>query len=114
LINKPTMSVSRGASQPDIERAHQTDTFALVCLVRDNTKDRDGRNFGVKDMSETMGPCEAECPAKILDLLAPTTSEYALAWRARSRAVIARRSRPAPKDSDVIIFLASDPLYRRE
>ncbi len=81
-----------------------TRTFALVCLVKYNLRDREGMIFGYKDMSETMGPCEAECPARILDLLDPTTSEYALDWRARCRASIARRARPSPKDGDTILF----------
>jgi hypothetical protein len=53
--------------------------FALVCLVKYNPRDREGLVFGYKDMSESMGPCESECPASILDLLTPTTSEYAQA-----------------------------------
>lgn len=82
----------------------KTGIFALVCLVRYNKRDREGLIFGYKDMSETMGPSESECPAKILDLLDPTTNEYALAWRTRCRAAIARRNRPAPKAGDTIIF----------
>ncbi len=58
------------------------EVFALVCLVRRNPKSTDGHAFGYKDMSESMGPWEDGCPAKILDLLTPTTSEYALDWRA--------------------------------
>jgi hypothetical protein len=81
--------------------------FALVCLVKYNPRDREGVVFGYKDMSESMGPCESECPASILDLLTPTTSEYAQAWRARCRATATRRSRLAPKDGDTIIFAAA-------
>src|SRR3546814_8342346 len=40
-----------------------------------------------------MGPCEADCPAAILDLLSPTEHEYALEWRARCRANLAHRAR---------------------
>ncbi len=40
-----------------------------------------------------MGPCEAECPARILDLLTPTDKEYALDWRKRCRANLERRGR---------------------
>lgn len=40
-------------------------------------------NFGWKDMDETMGPCEAECPERILKLLTPTTNDYANDWRQR-------------------------------
>ncbi|WP_337847823.1 hypothetical protein [Sphingomonas sp.] len=67
--------------------------FAMVCLVRWNPRSRDGHQFGYKDMSENMGPCEADCPAHILDLLTPTESQYALEWRQRCRANIAHRAR---------------------
>lgn len=49
------------------------------------THTRGDYGFCYKDMDESMGPCEANCPAKILDLLTPTDSEYANEWRARCR-----------------------------
>src|SRR3546814_16727894 len=67
--------------------------FAVVCLVRWNPRSRDGHQFGYKDMSENMGPCEADCPAAILELLSPTDHEYALDWRARCRANLVLRAR---------------------
>lgn len=36
----------------------------------------DPYNFGYKDMTESMGPGEARCPARILDLLSPTIDLY--------------------------------------
>ena len=78
--------------------------FAIVCLIRHNRAARDGMTFGYKDMTEHMGPCEAECPASILDLLGPTDSEYALAWRQRSRDHRAKQARPGPRDGDLIVF----------
>ncbi|CCW17297.1 hypothetical protein EBBID32_16360 [Sphingobium indicum BiD32] len=67
--------------------------FAVVCLVRWNPRSRDGHQFGYKDMTENAGPCEADCPAMILDLLTPTDHQYARDWRARCRANLARRAR---------------------
>ena len=67
--------------------------LAIVCLVRWNPRSHDGHQFGYKDMTETMGPCEADCPAAILDLLSPTDNQYALDWRARCRASLERRAR---------------------
>lgn len=67
--------------------------FAIVCLVRWNPRARDGYIFGYKDMDESMGPCEADCPAHILDLLTPTDKDYAREWRARCRVNLARRAR---------------------
>jgi hypothetical protein len=43
-----------------------------------------------KPMDEDMGPCEASAPARILDLLTPTTHEYAIAWRASCRERLAK------------------------
>jgi hypothetical protein len=81
-----------------------TKVLALVCLVKYNPRDSRGEVFGYKDMCESMGPCEAECPSKILDLLGPTMDEHALDWRARCRAFATKRNRPTPKDGDTIIF----------
>lgn len=36
----------------------------IVCLVRYNPRDREGYIFGYKDMEESMGPCESECPSR--------------------------------------------------
>src|SRR3546814_15017544 len=66
---------------------------SVVCLVRWSPRSRDGHQFGYKDMSENMGPCEADCPAAILELLSPTDHEYALDWRARCRANLVLRAR---------------------
>lgn len=70
------------------------EVWAAVCLVKYNPRDREGYVFGYKDMTESMGPCEAECPASILDLLTPTDSPYAQAWRARCRENLAARRTP--------------------
>jgi len=82
--------------------------FALVCLVRYNPRDREGYIFGYKDMDESMGPCEADCPAAILDLLTPTDRPHALDWRARCRSNIeirrARAAKPAPRPGQTIVF----------
>jgi hypothetical protein len=42
-----------------------------------------GYDIGYKDMDESMGPCESECPERILKTLTPTIHEYAQAWRQR-------------------------------
>jgi hypothetical protein len=69
------------------------EVFAIVCLVRWNPRDKDGMIFGYKDMTENMGPCEAECPERILDLLTPTEHRHAIDWRERCRANLALRGR---------------------
>lgn len=55
--------------------------FAAVFLT--STNKRDYYNFGYKDMDESEGPYESNCPASILNLLSPTTYEYAIKWRER-------------------------------
>lgn len=82
--------------------------FAAVCLVRYNPRDREGYIFGYKDMDETVGPNEADCPKAILDLLTPTEYPYAQAWRARCRDNLAARralaSKPSPRPGQTIVF----------
>lgn len=63
-------------------------TFAAVFLTS-----REGGKWGYKDMDETMGPNEAQAPAKLLDLLSPTASEWAQKWRQRCRDNAALASR---------------------
>lgn len=67
--------------------------FAGVCLVKWNPRDREGYIFGYKDMTEQMGPCEAECPERILNLLGPIDDEAALDWRRRCLRNLQHRSR---------------------
>lgn len=53
--------------------------FAAVCLTSTNSKDY--YNFAYKDMDETCGPYNYDCPKGILDLLTPTDNEFAKNWR---------------------------------
>lgn len=59
------------------------------------TKGRDkwsGSDWGYKDMSEDMEPYYYDCPASILALLTPATSEGAKKWREECRKRIAEKS----------------------
>jgi hypothetical protein len=69
---------------------HEGQVVALVFLTRWAPSDPQF-NFGFKEMDETMGPFEARCPERILDLLTPTTNEQALKWRAACREYHAQR-----------------------
>ncbi len=90
----------------------EREVWAAICLVRYNPRDREGYIFGYKDMEESMGPCECECPEAILDLLTPTDRGYALQWRARcieaANARRARAAKPSPRVGQVIVF--DEPL----
>lgn len=57
------------------------EVFAVVILL--SYYKNEYHNFGYKDMCETMGPVQAECPARILNLLTETDNEYAKEWRQR-------------------------------
>ena len=57
----------------------------VVCLTSGQDRHDPYYNFSIKVIDETMGPCESECPKSILDLLTPTDSEFANAWRERCR-----------------------------
>lgn len=59
--------------------------FAAVVLTQTHPRASDGLKFCYKDMDETVGPCYYDCPAGILDLLTPTTYEYAISWRQTCR-----------------------------
>lgn len=50
--------------------------------------------FYYKDMDETVGPCECDCPASILNLLSETDSEWANEWRERCRKRIEEKKSP--------------------
>lgn len=85
--------------------------WAAVILLHYGATKHDSHDFGYKDMDETMGPNESECPARILDLLTPTDSEYANGWRARCRASIAKRHMAAHLATGSVIKLY-DKKYR--
>ena len=55
-------------------------------------------------MTEHMGPYESACPRRILDLLTPTTHEYALDWRARCHARLLLTERRKPADGDILML----------
>ena len=63
-------------------------------VVLTHTDSREYFNFGMKAMSETMGPTEDKCPASILKLLSPTDSEWANDWRERCRKRIEEKKNP--------------------
>lgn len=75
----------------DIPQDERT-TWAAVFLTL--TDSRDYFNFSYKDMDEDMGPVEDCCPASVLNVLSPTDSERALAWRERCRKRIEEKKSP--------------------
>jgi uncharacterized protein DUF6927 len=57
--------------------------FAAVILISNTKK----HGFGYKDMTESMGPCQCDCPQRIMRLLSPVADiphpGYTADWRAR-------------------------------
>lgn len=87
-----------GAKQPDgtLEvkdiPAEERRVWGAVFLTSVNSCDY--YNFSYKDMSEDMGPGQADCPESILKLLSPTDNEWANEWRERCRQNAARKRSP--------------------
>lgn len=85
-------------------------SYVCAVIVLLSYAPREHHNFGFKEMTEFCGPCESECPKRILDQLTPleeitavdgTNVEYAAAWRARC---VKLASTPTPKPGMKIVF----------
>ena len=87
LVN---MSTFYAAVEQVNKETRDRKVWAVVILVRHYPKDPH-YNFGWKDMDESCGPYETNCPERILKLLTPTDNEYALGWRKACWANIEKR-----------------------
>jgi hypothetical protein len=71
------------AVRTTIKESGHSYVFAVVILISNTAKD----GFGYKDMDETAGPCQCDCPDRIMRLLSPIDelprAGYAADWRAR-------------------------------
>jgi hypothetical protein len=76
-------STVRGVFYAAVREKATDEVWALIVLTERSPKEY--YNFACKYISESMGPTVAEAPAKVLDALTETTSEYALEWRALCR-----------------------------
>lgn len=96
------LSTLFGAYEIDANETEPRKVVALVVLIK--WVPSDWYNFGYKDMDESMGPFEYECPSRILDLLTPLDEDdprmqYAREWRemahkAQQRREVARSVTP--------------------
>lgn len=62
--------------------------FAAIYKISFNPKATDGYDFSYKDMSESVGPYECDCPLRIMKLLTPLEERtdhlgYSADWRER-------------------------------
>lgn len=78
--------------------------FAAIILTRIN---RGEYNFYYKDMDESMGPIECQCPLRILEGLSEPSNEYAKQWRENVRKWNAEKS-PKAKIGNILKF--AEPL----
>lgn len=86
------------------------EVWALVVLMQWT---RGQFNFAYKDLDETMGPAAADAPAAVLDALTPTDHDYAVEWRERCRANLARRAAARERlrgVTDGVIIRTATPL----
>lgn len=90
-----------------------------ITMIRGPKRDRWTRddswdhNFCYKDMDESMGPYQTNCPERILKLLTPTEHEYAVKWREACWAKIeAKKARPKIKPGTCLLY--GGRVYRTE
>lgn len=84
-------STIKGVYYAAVRQLDTEQVWALVIFTQRFPNNRNGHNFGYKEASEEAGIGDHDAPAKVLDLLTPTTNEYALEWRAACRAKLARK-----------------------
>lgn len=94
-------------------RTREGKVIAVVCLI--DWRIHDYYNFGYKDMEESMGPCEHDCPRAILEMLSPVSevyegklAEWAQAWRDRCWARINERKARRPLKKGAIVKFAHE------
>lgn len=86
----------------------ETKVIGTVCLTKFNKG-----WFYIKCMDETMGPVEDKCPKRIINLLSPTDSEFALNWRKRC---LTRNSRQRmlhllPMGTKIQLHCSGNPVF---
>ena len=59
--------------------------------------------FYLKDLDETCGPLESNCPETILKLLTPTRNKYAIEWRERCKKTLEKEKQAKKIQVNAII-----------
>lgn len=81
----------------------QADKRFIACYLMGTGGQRDG-GWGYKDMDESSGPNDINCPLSYLDMV-PDPGGYATAWRARVRSKALRNAAiRSAKPGDVIVL----------
>jgi hypothetical protein len=94
------------------EPAAEDEPFALIVLQR---RTRGQYNYGRKELTESSGPYESQCPARVLDAIERAIpvppNEWAEEWRSRCRENIVRRQAAKSVKSGTWIELASPLVF---
>lgn len=72
-----------------IRNSHDKKVTIFVALINGGRGDH---GYGYKDMDESMGPCEKDCPLSLLALCDEPPNEWAKTWREEVRAYHAART----------------------
>lgn len=78
-----------------VERTYDDGTtkrFIALDLLKSGGRDC---GWGYKDLQESMGPCEVNCPLVFFDLVPEPDGEYGRAWREEVRAYHAKKKKAA-------------------
>lgn len=95
-----------------VEQVHkETAERRVWAAVIKVTHTRGDYGFCYKDMDESEGPYYHDCPAKILDLLTPTDSEYANEWRAKCRESLTKADERKKRVAPGIILLYGEKRF---
>jgi hypothetical protein len=81
---KPSEYGSRGVLWTVVERKADGRRF-IGCDLLDLTRFQGVAEWGYKDMDESCGPNEINCPAEFLELVPAPDSPFSRAWRERVR-----------------------------
>jgi hypothetical protein len=92
-----------------VTHEHEGQPVVLGVVVLTQRRRNDFYNFGYKVVDETMGPYEAQCPKRILDLLTDPLNDYAAEWRDRCRENLAAKAKAATVKPGTVIRL-DEPL----
>lgn len=95
------------AAIEQVDRDGIKNVSAAIIAINFITKKEYGfksTEFGYKDMDESMGCSQTECPERILKLLTPTDNEYAREWREACWSRINKRKENKVSNGVVIRF----------
>lgn len=92
------VTMKTGATLPDDYHVDDLGRFIFAATIQ-TRRDRDG--WAYRAVEEEAGPTTSQAPRSLIELLSPTTHDWANAWRGRCLANAARRARRL-RDGDII------------